>query len=76
MIATTCLKKSRFTAVVSCLADGTKLPPVVIFKKTDLPKNVKFASGFHDRVQLNDWEDDVKLQRKCKLKARYFTDEK
>ena len=45
MIKTTGHEKTRFTVVLACMADGTKLKPVVIFKRKTLPKNVKFVSG-------------------------------
>ncbi|GFU60735.1 pogo transposable element with KRAB domain [Trichonephila clavipes] len=37
-IKTTGHEKSHFTDVLSCLADGTKLKPIVIFKRKTVPK--------------------------------------
>ena len=43
-IRTTGYEKSNFTVVLSCLADGAKLPPMVIFKLVNVPRQ-KFPSG-------------------------------
>lgn len=37
-IKTTGNEKNHFTVVFSCLADGTKLMPVIIFKRKAMPK--------------------------------------
>lgn len=34
--------KDRFTVMLACLGDGTKLPPYVVFKRKTLPKNLNF----------------------------------
>lgn len=38
-IRTTGHEKSHFTCVLTCMADGTKLPPLLIFKRKTLPKD-------------------------------------
>ena len=43
-IHTTGYEKSNFTVVLSCLADRTKLPPMVIFKLVNVPRQI-FPSG-------------------------------
>ncbi|GFT45769.1 HTH CENPB-type domain-containing protein [Trichonephila clavipes] len=43
-IKTTGHEKSPFTVVTSCLADGTKLKPMVIFKRKTVPKS-NFPKG-------------------------------
>ena len=50
--------KSHFTVVLSCLANGSKLPPVIIFKKKTLPKGMKFPSGVLISAQLKGWIDE------------------
>ena len=40
MIKTSGNEKTRYTVVVACCADGTKLPPLLIFKRKMLPKDV------------------------------------
>ena len=39
-IRTTGYEKSNFTVVLSCLADGTKLPPMILFKLVNVPRQV------------------------------------
>ena len=41
-IAMTGHEKSRFTVMLACMADGTKLPPYIVFKCKTMPKDVKF----------------------------------
>ena len=40
MIKTSGNEKTRYTVVLACCADGTKLPPLAIFKRKTLPKDV------------------------------------
>ena len=44
-MGTTDHKKTHFTAVLSCMADGTKLKPMVIFKIKCIPNREKFPPG-------------------------------
>ena len=44
-VKTTGHEKCRFTVVLCCLANGTRLPPTVIFKRKTLPKDAKFSNG-------------------------------
>ena len=37
-IRTTGYEKTNFTVVLSCMADGTKLPPLIIFKLKKIPR--------------------------------------
>ncbi|KAG7165833.1 Pogo transposable element-like 4 [Homarus americanus] len=43
LVKTTGHEKAHFTAVLSCMADGTKLKPMIIFKRKTMPK-VKFPA--------------------------------
>jgi len=40
MIKTSGNEKMPYTVVLACCADGTKLPPLLIFKRKTLPKDV------------------------------------
>lgn len=57
-ILTTGHEKSRFTIMLCCMADGTKLLPYVVFNRKNLPKNLKFPSGIIARAQAKGWMDD------------------
>ena len=50
-ILTTGHEKDRFTVMLACLRDGTKLPPYVVFKRKTLPKKVNFPKGVIVRCQ-------------------------
>ena len=41
LVKTTGHEKAHFTVVLACMADGTKLKPMVIFKRKTLPKNLQ-----------------------------------
>ena len=62
LLKTTGNEKTRFTVVLSCLADGTKLKPMVIFRRKTMPKD-KFCPGVLVHVHPRGWmdEDGVKL---------------
>lgn len=51
-------EKSHFTAVLSCLANGVKLKPMVIFKRKTMPKE-KFPIGVLVHVQEKGWMDEA-----------------
>ena len=44
-ILTTGHEKDRFTVMLACLGDGTKLPLYVVFKRKTLPKKMTFPNG-------------------------------
>lgn len=50
-------EKTRFTVVLTCLANGEKLKPMVIFKRKTLPK-IKFPDGIFVHVHENGWMDE------------------
>ena len=56
-LKTTGHEKTRFTVVLACLADGTKLKPMVIFKqKTMLKDNFPTGVGVHNHPK--GWMDE------------------
>lgn len=61
-VKTTGHEKSHFTVVLSCLADGTKLKPMIIFKRKTMPKG-NFPRGVFIHVHEKGWMDEngVKL---------------
>ena len=61
-ILTTGHEKDRFTVMLACLGDGTKLPPYVVFKRKTLPKKVNFPKGVIVRCQEKGWMDEGLVQ--------------
>ena len=61
LINTTGHEKSRFTVVLSCLANGTKLKPMVIFKRKTMPKE-KFPPGVVVHCHEKGWMDEAGLK--------------
>uniref|UniRef100_A0A8C5MVE4 HTH CENPB-type domain-containing protein n=1 Tax=Leptobrachium leishanense TaxID=445787 RepID=A0A8C5MVE4_9ANUR len=57
-LRTTGNEKNHFTVVLSCLANGTKLRPVIIFKRKTLPKKVKFPPRITVRTHGKGWMDE------------------
>lgn len=55
-VRTTGHEKSHFTVVLACCADGTKLPPMIIFKRKTMPKDV-FPSGVVVQCNVKGWMD-------------------
>ena len=55
---TTGYEKYRFTVMLACMSDGTKLPPYIVFKRKTLPKGIKFPSGVIVRAQVKGWMND------------------
>lgn len=53
-IRTTGNEKNRFTVMLCCLADGTKLPPYIIFKRKTMPK-LKLSTDVIVRVHEKGW---------------------
>ena len=56
LIRTTGHEKTGFTVVLACMADGTKLKPMVIFKRKTMPKD-KFPPGVVVHVHEKGWMD-------------------
>ena len=61
-ILTTSHEKDRFTVMLACLGDGTKLPPYVILKRKTLPKNANFPKEVIVRCQEKGWMDQGLVQ--------------
>ncbi|KAM7309619.1 tigger transposable element-derived protein 6-like [Ixodes scapularis] len=51
-------EKTRVTVMLSCTADGRKLPPYVVFKRKTLPKGEKFPKNVVIRCQDKGWMDE------------------
>ena len=62
LIKSTGHEKSSFTVVLTCMADRTKLKPMIIFKRKTMPK-LKFPAGVYIHVHEKCWMDEegVKL---------------
>ena len=64
-------EKNRYTVVLACMADGTKLPPMIIYKRTtrpkgDFPSNVILhwnAKGWVDEAACKMWVQRVWIKR-------------
>ena len=56
MIKTSGNEKTHYTIVLECCADGTKLPPLLIFKRKMLPKDV-IPYGTYIHVHSKGWMD-------------------
>ena len=54
--------KDRFTVMLACLGDGTKLPLYVVFKWKTLPKNLNFPKEVIVRCQAKGWMDEPLVQ--------------
>jgi hypothetical protein len=50
-------EKTHYTVVLSCCTDGTKLPPMIIFKRKTVPKD-KIPQGIVPHVQEKGWMDE------------------
>lgn len=51
-------EKSHFTVVLSCCADGTKLQPLIIFKRKTAPKE-RMPAGVCVRVHKKGWMEET-----------------
>lgn len=57
-VKTTGQEKNRFTVVLCCMADGSRLPPTIIFKRKTLPKGLKLPNGVLVRANVKGWMDE------------------
>lgn len=61
LVKTTGHEKTRFTVVLACMADGTKLCPMLIFKRKTMPK-IKFPAGVFVHVHEKGWMDEAGIK--------------
>lgn len=59
-IRTTGHEKTNFTVILACMADGTKLPPVCIFKLKKMPREL-FPQGVYIRVNEKGWCNEEEM---------------
>ena len=59
-IVTTGHERSHFTVVLACCGDGSKLPPMVIFKRKTMPKT-EFPSTVLVTTNRKGWMDEEKM---------------
>nr|XP_037290324.1 ADP-ribosylation factor-binding protein GGA1-like [Rhipicephalus microplus] len=55
-------EKSRFIVVLACCADGTKLPPMLIFKRKTLPKDI-FSPTVVVQANAKGWTDEETMDK-------------
>jgi len=61
MIKTSDYEKTRYTLVLACCADGTKLQPLLILKGKTLPKDV-IPHGIYVHVHSKGWMDGEEMK--------------
>ncbi len=59
-IQTTGHEKSNFTVILECMADGTKLLAVCIFKLKNIPRE-SFSEGIFIRVNDKGWCNEQEM---------------
>ena len=59
-ILTTGHEHTNFTVTLTCLADDTKLPPIIIFKLVNVPRE-QFPAGVHIRANKSGWMDEKEM---------------
>lgn len=71
-LLTTGHEHTRFTVRLCCTADGTKLPPYIVFHRKTLPKNEQFPNnviirvnekGFMNEAMVKEWFQAVWMKR-------------
>ena len=59
-ILTTGHERTNFTVTLACLADGTKLPPFIIFKLVNIPRE-QFPNGVFVHANPSGWMDEKEM---------------
>lgn len=59
-ILTTGHEHTNFTVTLTCLADGTKLPPLIVFKLKNVPRE-NFPDGVYVRANKTGWMDEKEM---------------
>lgn len=59
-IRTTGHERTNFTVVLTCMADGTKLPPLIIFKLKNIPRG-NFPPGVIIRTNQKGWMNENEM---------------
>jgi hypothetical protein len=60
MMKTSGTKKTHYTVVLVCCANGRKLPPLLMFKRKTLPENV-IPHGLYIHVYSKGWMENMIL---------------
>ena len=60
LILTTGHEYINFTVTLTCLADGTKLPPFIIFKLVNVSRE-KFPDGVYVHANPSGWMDEKEM---------------
>jgi len=69
LVKTSGHEKTHFTVVLACMADGSRLKPMIILKRKTLPKAAKFPPGTMVRAHVKGRMDEAGVQEWLKPAA-------